>query len=95
MSKIKLIGLNAKRAEWAKKAVDVFADECGTDGLETDIGDLITDLLHLCDREGLDHAKILDRAQRYYGMEMSVCLKCGVSYDGDTDGDEKVCKGCM
>jgi len=43
---------NADRAEWAMQAVETFAHTAGldTDGeeLEVAIGDLTTDLMHLC-----------------------------------------------
>lgn len=95
MPKLRLIGLNNQRAEWARKAVDAFAAEAGTDGLETDIGDLLIDLRHLCDKEGLDWEKIADKATRYFDMEKSICQKCGVSYDNETNGDEEHCEGCL
>jgi len=95
MAKLTLIGLNDKRAEWARKSVEAFANEAGTDGLETDIGDLLIDLRHLCDKEGLDWGKIADKADRYFDMEKSICQKCGASYDNENDGDEEHCERCL
>jgi hypothetical protein len=53
---------NGTRAEWAEKALLVFREECGypkQDDNECPIMDLIGDLLHLADRDGLDADHLL------------------------------------
>jgi hypothetical protein len=52
---------NNDRAEWARVAVEAFRDVChgskkedGSPLIEEAVGDLIADMLHLCDQEGVD-----------------------------------------
>jgi hypothetical protein len=45
---------NGQRADRALKAVATWAgDEMGNDELSTHVADLLTDLMHLCRREGI------------------------------------------
>ena len=68
---------NGKRAQWAEAALHGFlaatgeADHIGTRGYagEDEITDLLTDLLHLCDKKGLDAEEILGRAKRNWEHE--------------------------
>jgi hypothetical protein len=39
--------------------------------IESDIADLLGDLLHLCDKEGLDFEKLSKRALNYYKAEIN------------------------
>ena len=50
-------GQNEDRAAWALHAVKAFQEATGSDD-DTAIGDLLADLMHLCDRMG-------DRYQRW------------------------------
>lgn len=65
--------LNDDRARWARIAADVFARETGLttdgDGYETIIGDLICDLHHLADREGIVWKAVIDRQDFHYEAE--------------------------
>jgi len=68
---------NAQRAAWAEKAVSAFARETNQssylgnleDYLDM-VADLFVDLLHLCDREGLDIDQILRRAHHHHDEEV-------------------------
>ena len=62
---------NGARADFAKAALMAFhveageaEDECGAD--EDGVKDLFADLLHYCDREGLDGLALFDTAKNCY-----------------------------
>lgn len=59
---------NYERAEWAAEAVNKFIKRTGTDP-ECAIGDLICNLMHLCDRLGIDIEKTLRSATANYREE--------------------------
>lgn len=60
--------MNVKRAEWARAALDGFVGACATDP-EDQLADLLCDLMHLADQQGIDFAAELDRATRNYEGE--------------------------
>ena len=66
---------NDDRAEWAEKALDTFAEVTGLDrsGDKEDkellVGDMISDLMHYCDREGLDWSVVTGRGGDHYREE--------------------------
>lgn len=65
--------LNNERADWAEAALDAFAlvtrmDTAGED-YETILGDLLCDLMHWCDRNGVDFDVMLDVARMGYEDE--------------------------
>ena len=62
---------NGKRARWAEAGVRGFLKATKEPEIveEDAIGDLITDLLHLCDREGVDGAELVGRAVRNWEAE--------------------------
>lgn len=68
---------NGTRAEWAETALHAFlaatgeADHIGDEGYsgEDEITDLLTDLLHFCDKKGTDAEEILGRAKRNWEHE--------------------------
>jgi len=65
---------NADRADWAAAAVLKFATVTGmieNEDAETTIGDLLADLMHLCDREGVDFHTCVARASDHYEEEVS------------------------
>lgn len=68
-------GMNKDRAEWARVAVQAFATQTGldtdaaADGIATAITDLLADLGHLCDREGLSLPAIWQTAAMHYNEE--------------------------
>jgi hypothetical protein len=67
-------GKNQDRAEWARAAVETFQAQTGltdADGLDTAISDLLADLAHLCDEEGLDFGHLIWRADNHYTEETS------------------------
>lgn len=55
---------NQDRAERAQQAVDLQEE-----GGDTGIVDLLANLRHLCDREGLDFAKLDRMAYAHYVLE--------------------------
>lgn len=67
---------NNDRAKWAEAAVQAFADVTGldtskdADGFDTAISDLLADIRHLCDREGLDMGEMDRRAHKRYLEEL-------------------------
>ena len=67
---------NVDRAGWAHEAVQKFAEVTGltasNDTLDTKVGDLLSDLMHLTLIEGLDFDEILERARGYFQEELSM-----------------------
>ena len=70
---------NAYRAQWARKALDVFATEAWGIGnpstldpadVEAALTDLIADLLHLATREGFDASAVLDTGRLHFNAEL-------------------------
>jgi hypothetical protein len=61
---------NEARADRAHRIVDLHSDRNfetdGVDGLATDIGDVISDLLHLGERFGIEAQELLDRGERHW-----------------------------
>ena len=64
-------GMNGTRADAAEHAVSAFMGATSTDR-EDAIADLLTNLQHLCDREGIDFAAQLARANRNYTSETTI-----------------------
>lgn len=61
-----------RRARRARRALVSYRHDSGltdADGLDTAIADLICDLLHLCNRSGLDCQRVLARARMHYDAE--------------------------
>ena len=57
----------ADRAEWALAvATDSNVEHDGGEGAELDVSDLLANVMHFCDRAGLDFESIVDRAERSY-----------------------------
>ena len=61
-------GMNDDRAEWANAAIKEFMRVCRTDE-EDAPGDLIADIMHWCDRKGIDPIATLERAKSHYQEE--------------------------
>ena len=62
-------GMNDQRAEWAQLALTPFCHATGSWDPDESITDLIADLMHLCDRSGLDPQTIITRAIDHYEAE--------------------------
>lgn len=62
---------NGRRVEHAEKALDAFLESTGESrNVDEDaVSDLITDLMHYCDREGHPGAKLLTSAKRNWKAE--------------------------
>jgi len=62
---------NQDRAESAYKAVERFSDELGMadEDDETIMSDLLCNMMHFCDQQGVDFQDCLDRASRNYEVE--------------------------
>ena len=61
--------LNLKRAASAEQAVAKFADAVNADDTRQAIQDLLCDIGHLCDLEGLDFQKIIVTAVGWWHAE--------------------------
>jgi len=63
---------NAERAAWAERAVRYFARASGQgrEPLETSVVDLLADLMHLAEREGLDLHRLAERAHLHFSAEL-------------------------
>ncbi len=71
---------NAQRAWWAEQALAAFLDATGEprNSIEESITDLITDLLHLAERENISRRGVLRTARRDYFFErIRHCDNCG------------------
>lgn len=62
--------LNELRARRAQTAVDTHDEACHEDE-ETSIADLLCNLMHLCDRNGVDFVEQFHRARKNYASETS------------------------
>jgi hypothetical protein len=63
---------NEERADWGRAACDTFAESVRMDmanDLPTIIGDLIANLLHLADQEGLCAESVLRTATMHFEAE--------------------------
>ena len=63
---------NGTRAEYAEAGIHAFLDATGErfDNVDTDaISDLVADLGHLCDREGLDFLPLVETATMNWETE--------------------------
>jgi hypothetical protein len=63
--------INARRAAWAAKAVEVFSADTGADFRDEAISDLIADLGHLCDLEKLDFVALVRKGVAYWKIEQT------------------------
>ena len=64
--------MNADRADAADKALATFTRATWMQGedYETRISDLVTDLIHLCDREGVVFDDVITRAKQHHRFEL-------------------------
>ena len=60
---------NKTRGGWARAALAAFAQAKGEVQDEADIRDLLTDLLHLCEEDGINFTHELDMATDNYHAE--------------------------
>src|SRR5688500_18947635 len=63
--------MNDSRAEWAREVVEAFGSITGADLYEDAAGDLICDIGHLCDEEGLDFVAMVRKAVAYWSIEQA------------------------
>ena len=61
---------NERRAQWADKALAVFQNETRCDQQDA-LPDLLCDLMHLADQQGIDFDKMLQRARYHYQAEVA------------------------
>jgi hypothetical protein len=65
---------NKDRAAWAMVAVNAFAEETGMDNageeLPAIVGDLLADIMHLCNQNGIDFAQVLDTGKDLFDGEI-------------------------
>ena len=64
---------NQDRAESACKAVERFSDalDMGDEDDDTRISDLLCNMMHFCDQQGVDFHDCLERASRNYETEIA------------------------
>ena len=63
-------GQNDDRAEWAEHAVIEFIGQTGVDEVHSAIGDLLANLMHLCDRlKHIEFDEMLRMARCHYEEE--------------------------
>jgi DNA-directed RNA polymerase subunit RPC12/RpoP len=91
---------NKDRSQAAKKALLAHSLATGltkSDGVETAIGDLLADLMHLCDAEKVDFEKMVCVARGYYDHDTEdLCGKCGTRFSKEDQGCEKdLCPRCL
>ncbi|WP_157405124.1 hypothetical protein [Actinopolyspora halophila] len=61
---------NTRRAQFAYRGVQAYAQHTGTDELATQIRDLLGDLFHLGDAADIDIHRCLKVAREYYHAEI-------------------------
>lgn len=65
---------NADRADRAQFALEWYADRAGADpndeGFDTLARDLLADLMHFCEREGIDFEGNLEIARMHFDVEL-------------------------
>ena len=62
---------NIERSGWAQSALDAFTAIVGESGDgESDVGDLLADLMHLCDVQGISFEAALDQGRTHYEWEL-------------------------
>jgi hypothetical protein len=63
---------NRERADWASIALDAFADECNMndEDRETQLSDLLCDLMHFCDVEEINWTACVERAYDHWREEV-------------------------
>lgn len=57
---------NARRAKWGEDAVKTNPDD---NGAETNTADVLANIMHYCDREGIDFYAALHQAEFHYDAE--------------------------
>lgn len=62
------MSMNAQRAAWAHAAVMTFIEQTRSDYQDA-VADLLCDLMHLCDRDGMIFADELARAANHHAEE--------------------------
>ena len=68
--------MNRKRANWAQEAMEAVPAfsrmmDPAEGGPYTATKDLLCDLMHFCDREGIDFDEVLDAAKNLYDGEVA------------------------
>lgn len=69
-----LTEMNGDRASWAHEAIKTFADQCRShnEDEETLVSDLVADLMHYCEQNGIEWDGVLARATNHFREECSV-----------------------
>lgn len=65
---------NTARASFAAQALVTFVERAGENEMETNISDLLGDLMHLCDALGIDFDEAVDDGRVYYEAEVEGAL---------------------
>lgn len=83
---------------WAAVALEAFGNSTGThpdDEFDTAVGDFLADLMHLCDKKGVNFEDLLEKGRGHYESEV-LCAMCKERLkDGDdADGLDPICLKC-
>jgi hypothetical protein len=90
---------NIERAGWAEKGLLAYGHENGVrfeqEPVST-VGDFLADLMHLCDRDGLNFEAMLEHGREHYDHE-SICHECDLNLKAgdDSDNAEPLCARCV
>lgn len=97
-NKISMPAKNRERAMWAAVALEAFGNStgiCAEDEFDTAAGDFLADLMHLCDKNGVNFEDLLEKGRNHYESEI-LCALCKKKLeDGDdADGLDPICQKC-
>jgi len=89
---------NRERAMWAAIGLEAFGNSTGIsqeDEFDTVVGDFLADLMHLCDKNGVNFETLLEKGRNHYESEI-LCAICKLMLkDGDNAEDcDPVCQKC-
>lgn len=100
---------NDDKAAFALKALTAYSKATGSGGslasqdeIEEGVQDLLSDIMHLCGRRGVDFRSALSKAAGHFEEEVDeseeiVCAFCGVIVpveESYSPGDDAICAKC-
>lgn len=64
---------NEQRAEWAYRAVQKHSQTTGSEEeeMDTQMSDLLCNMMHMADEQGLDFSEVMEQASRHYDTEVN------------------------
>lgn len=89
---------NTKRASRARAALRTYSRAVGNgdEDSETQLSDLLCDLMHLADAKQVEWAEVVSRAENHYSAEsLGRCRQCEARYDPEeSDAGDNLCPRC-